>query len=108
MDKDKYWCLFCNARLSTEGYLKKHENSIHKNIKFDCKDCGKQFKLKRILATHVNSVHQGIKYKCDQSVWEYLRMNEFIHMWSEFFLIWYDFIPIWNEFIHECVNFFGN
>ena len=41
-------------------------------------------------------------------VWEYLRMNEFIDMWSEFILIWYDFIPIWNEFIHECDSFLGN
>ena len=40
--------------------------------------------------------------------WEYLRMNEFIDMWSEFILIWYDFIPIWNEFIHECDSFLGN
>ena len=44
----------------------------------------------------------------DKSVWEYLRMNEFIDMWSEFILIWYDFIPIWNEFIHECDSFLGN
>ena len=42
------------------------------------------------------------------TVWEYLRMNEFIDMWSEFILIWYDFIPIWNEFIHECDSFLGN
>ena len=42
------------------------------------------------------------------TVWEYLRLNEFIHMWSEFILNWYDFIPIWNEFIHECDNFLGN
>ena len=61
MDKDKYWC-FCNARLSTEGYLKKHENSIHKNIKFDCKDCGKQYKEKGKLTRHINHVHKGI---CD-------------------------------------------
>ena len=43
----------------------------------------------------------------NSSVWEYLRMNEFIHMWSEFILDWYGFHPIWNEFIHECDHFLG-
>ena len=33
---------FCNATFSFKGYLKTHEDSIHKNIKFDCQDCGKQ------------------------------------------------------------------
>ena len=43
MDKEnKNQCLFCNAIFSAKGSLKNHEDSIHRNIKFDCQDCGKQ------------------------------------------------------------------
>ena len=67
MDKEnEYRCLFCNAIFSGKGSLKTHEDSIHKNIKFDCKDCGKQYKVKGILTKHINIVHKGLKYKCDQ------------------------------------------
>jgi len=53
MDKeDKHQCLFCNAIFSVKGSLKRHEDSIHKNIRFDCRDCGKQFKVKGKLTTH--------------------------------------------------------
>ena len=38
---NKNQCLFCNAIFSTKRNLKIHEDSIHKNIKFDCQDCGK-------------------------------------------------------------------
>ena len=53
MDKDnKHQCLFCNAIFTQKGSLKRHEDNIHKNIKFDCQDCGKQYKQKEILTMH--------------------------------------------------------
>ena len=64
--ENKHQCLFCNTIFSRKGDLKKHEDSINKNITFDCQDCGKQFKIKGTLTIHINSVHKGIKYKCDQ------------------------------------------
>ena len=67
MDKENnHQCLICNAIFSRKGYLKTHEDSIHKNIKFHCQDCGKQYKEKGTLTKHINNVHKGIKYKCDQ------------------------------------------
>ena len=67
MDKEnKNQCLFCDAIFSHKGSLKTHEDSIHKNIKFDCQDCGKQYKEKGSLTKHINNFHRGIKYHCDQ------------------------------------------
>ena len=64
-------CVICCASFTTKGNLKLHENSIHKNIKFDCKDCGKTFKQKGHLTRHINYVHNEIRYKCDQCDKEY-------------------------------------
>ena len=76
MDKEnKQQCLFCNANFSTKGHLKRHEDSIHKNIKFDCQVCGKQFKQKGQLTIHINNVHRGMKYKCDQCDKEFTRQD---------------------------------
>ena len=71
--ENKHQCLFCIAIFSRKGDLKFHEDSIHKNIKFDCQDCGKQFKRKDHLTTHINNVHKGTKYKCDQCEKEYTK-----------------------------------
>ena len=52
MNKDnKHQCLLCKAIFSTKGNLKVHEDSIHKNIKFDCQDCGKQYNKKGALTS---------------------------------------------------------
>ena len=67
MDKtNNNQCIFCNAIFSKKEHLKRHEDSIHKNVKFDCQDCGKQYKQKGKLTMHINNVHKGMKYKCDQ------------------------------------------
>ena len=59
--ENKNQCLFCNAIFSTKETLKRHEDSIHKNIKFDCQDCGKQYKVKGLLTIHINNIHKGQK-----------------------------------------------
>ena len=59
-------CVICFASFTTKASLKKHEDSIHKNITFGCPDCGKQFKRNDHLRNHINNVHKGIRYKCDQ------------------------------------------
>ena len=64
MDKEnKHWCLFCNAIFSQKGHLKRHEDSIHKKIKFDCQDCGNQYNRKETLTSHINNVlkEKGMK-----------------------------------------------
>ena len=63
--KNKNQCLFCDAIFSRKQNLERHEDSIHRNIKFDCQVCGKQYKEKGKLTIHINNVHKGIKYKCD-------------------------------------------
>ena len=61
-EENKNQCLFCNAIFSQKGYLKIHEDSIHKNIKFDCHDCGKQYAQKGNLRSHINNIHKGIRH----------------------------------------------
>ena len=66
MAAKQFKCLICDSGFSTKFCLKTHEDSIHRNIKFDCQDCGKQYKQKGKLTLHINSTHKGIRYKCDQ------------------------------------------
>ena len=76
-------CLICNSSFSEKGTLKKHENSVHKNIKFDCQDCDKQLSTKRHLTRHINSIHKGIKYQCDQCDKEFTQSyNRLSHVQS--------------------------
>jgi len=45
--KQEYKCPICYKSCKTKQNLKDHEDSIHKNIKFDCLDCSKQYKQKK-------------------------------------------------------------
>ena len=53
----------CNLGFSEKSNLNRHENSIHKGLKFKCDHCDKEFSQKGSVAIHFNSVHQKIKFK---------------------------------------------
>ena len=59
-------CLICNSMYSSMATLKIHQDSVHKEIKFDCQDCGKQFKRKNKLLVHVKIFHKFQKLQCDK------------------------------------------
>ena len=59
--KQEFKCSICNSSFTSKHSLKAHEDSSHKNIRFDCLDCGKEYKLNSQLSRHIKTVHKGMK-----------------------------------------------
>ena len=66
MATDLFKCSTCTSSYSRKGELKRHEETKHKNKRYNCQDCSKQFSSKVGLSKHINTVHKRIKYKCDE------------------------------------------
>ena len=74
--------------ISRMNHLKRHEDSIHKKIKYYCIECGQQFAGREGLKSNINIVDNSLvcnsaKYSCSQWVFETRHQSSlFNHMKS--------------------------
>ena len=60
-----YPCTFCDYKGSSTQGVRKHESSVHLNIRFKCDTCEYKARTKEDLQRHIRSVHDKVKIKCD-------------------------------------------
>ena len=58
------FCHHCMKHIGPQ--LKRHINSVHKDVRYSCDKCDKSFERQDTLQRHVKSEHQEIQYSCDK------------------------------------------
>ena len=53
-----YKCKDCDYVCHRTDYLRRHELSIHKNVKFPCDQCEYQATRKQYLESHIKKIHE--------------------------------------------------
>ena len=53
----KYKCDICGKGFKILAHVKRHVDSVHKQIKFECTHCNKSFTQEYRLKTHIKTIH---------------------------------------------------